>query len=67
MVFSQNSEAWKAIIPASVKNAGYFPFYACEEMGYAKYGGTVADWMKMGRIYTWFPVYCKDGIIEGHG
>jgi len=63
MAFSQNTEAWKAIIPASVKKAGYFPFYACDEMGCAEYAGTVKDWMKMG-IYVWFPVQCADGVIN---
>ena len=63
MTFSQNTEAWKAIIPASVTKAGYFPFYACDEMGYAEYGGTVAEWTNMD-IYTWFNVHCKDGIIQ---
>ena len=66
MPFSQNTEAWKAIIPSSVTKAGYFPFYACDEMGYAKYGGTTAQWKKM-NVYTWFNVHCKDGIVEGHG
>lgn len=62
MVFTWNREAWKTIIPASVKKAGYFPFYGCEEMGLAEYRGTTADWKKMG-IYTWFSVKCSDGII----
>ena len=66
MAFSQNSEAWNAIIPACIKKAGYFPFYACDEMGYAEYGGTTSQWKKM-NVYTWFNVYCEDGIVEGHG
>jgi hypothetical protein len=66
MPFSQNTEARKAIIPSSVTKAGYFPFYACDEMGYANYGGTTAQWKKM-NVYTWFNVYCEDGIVEGHG
>ena len=66
MAFTWNTEAWKTIIPASVTKAGYFPFYACDEMGYAEYGGTTAQWKKM-NVYTWFNVHCKDGIVEGHG
>lgn len=66
MAFARNTEAWKAIIPASVKKAGYFPFYACDEMGYAEYGGTMKEWTEMD-VYTWFNVHCKDGIIEGQG
>ena len=66
MSFSQNTEAWNAIIPSSVIKTGYFPFYACDEMGYAEYGGTTAQWKKM-NVYTWFNVHCKDGIVEGHG
>ena len=66
MAFTWNTEAWKTIIPASVKKAGYFPFYACDEMGYAEYGGTIKEWTEMD-IYTWFNVHCKDGIIEGKG
>ena len=63
MAFTWNTEAWKTIIPASVKKAGYFPFYACDEMGYAEYGGTIKEWTEMD-IYTWFNVHCKDGIID---
>ena len=66
MAFTWNTEAWKAIIPASVKKAGYFPFYACDEMGYAEYGGTVKEWTEMD-IYTWFNVQCKDGMVKGQG
>lgn len=66
MAFSQNSEAWKVIIPSSVIKAGYFPFYGCDELGYAEYAGTKAQLKNM-RIYTWFPVYCNDGIIESQG
>ena len=66
MAFTWNTEAWKAIIPASIKKAGYFPFYACDEMGYAEYGGTMKEWTEMD-VYTWFNVHCKDGIIEGQG
>ena len=66
MAFSQNSEAWKAIIPSSVIKAGYFPFYGCDKLGYAEYAGTKAQLKNM-RIYTWFPVYCNDGIIESQG
>lgn len=66
VAFSQNTEAWKTIIPASVKKSGYFPFYACDEMGLAEYGGTMAQWKNM-QIYTWFLVSCKDGIIESQG
>ena len=66
MAFSQNTEAWKAIIPASVKNTGYFPFYACDDLGLCEYKGSLDDWQNM-RIYTWFPVYCNDGTIESQG
>lgn len=66
MAFTWNTEAWKAIIPASVKKAGYFPFYACDEMGYAEYRGTMKEWTEMD-VYTWFNVHCKDGIIKGQG
>ena len=62
MVFTHNTEAWKTIIPASVKKAGYCPFYGCDEMGFGEYRGTVTDWKKMG-IYTWFTVQCNDGLI----
>ena len=66
VAFSQNTEAWKAIIPASVKKSGYFPFYACDDLCLCKYKGSRDNWQKM-RIYTWFPVYCNDGIIESQG
>ncbi len=66
MSFSRNTEAWNAIIPSSVTKAGYFPFYACDEIGYAVYGGTMAQWKKM-NVYTWFDVHCKDGKVVGHG
>ena len=64
--FSENDEAWRTVIPSTVRSAGYFPFYGCDEMGCAEYGGTVAEWREM-CIYTWFPVYCADGTVEGHG
>ena len=66
MPFSQNTEAWKAIIPASVKKSGYFPFYACDDLYLCEYKGSLDNWQNM-RIYTWFPVYCNDGIIESQG
>ncbi len=62
MALTFNTEAWKTIIPASVKKAGYFPFYGCDEMGYVEYGGTIHEWKKM-NIYTWFCVKCSDGFI----
>lgn len=65
-VFSRNEGAWRTVIPSTVREAGYFPFYGCDEMGCAEYGGTVAEWKAMG-IYTWFPVYCAEGTVEGHG
>lgn len=65
MAFSCNTEAWKAVIPASVKKVGYFPFYACDEIGYAEYGGTMQEWAEM-EVYTWFNVHCSDGIINVH-
>ena len=66
MAFTWNTESWKAIIPACVKKAGYFPFYGCDEMCSAEYGGTMEEWTAM-NIYTWFSVHCKDGTIPGRG
>lgn len=61
--FSGNEEAWRTYIPATVKKAGYFPFYGCDEMSFADFDGTVDEWRKMD-IYTWFYVHCKDGVIK---
>lgn len=61
--FSGNDEAFRTYIPSTVKKAGDFPFYGCDEMNSASYGGTMAEWKAM-NIYTWFNVYCSDGTIE---
>lgn len=64
MAFAGNDQAWKTVIPASVIKAGYFPYYDCEDMLRAEYGGTVEQWNSMD-VYTWFPVHCKDGTVTG--
>lgn len=66
MAFARNDEASRTIIPACVKKAGYFPFYGCDEMCSAEYGGTMEEWAAM-NIYTWFSVHCKDGTVKARG
>jgi len=66
MAFSGEDEATRTVIPASVRKAGYFPFYGCDDMLYAEYGGTVEEWKSMD-IYAWFDVGCSDGTVAGRG
>ena len=62
--FSSNGEAWKTVIPSTVKKAGYFPFYSCDSMMLVEFKGTVEEWRSM-NIYTWFSVCCRDGKAGG--
>lgn len=57
------------VIPSSVKNIKYWAFYHCDNLGWIKYEGTVAQWNAVKKSSTWAEeiptgrVTCSNGTV----